>query len=89
MAALIPPRPSVQNEHEFKLLTPEQQASAIHEFQKFWMGTFAPSATGVSGVSFAPLAVISVPANDGDPTVGGKIRPTAAELEGIEDWNKF
>ena len=87
----IPPCPTVRNEHEWKQLSAEQQASAIHEWQKFWMGTFAPSAIGVSGVSFSPLAVVPVSANDNDVTIGGKLRPTKAELEGTEndEWKRY
>lgn len=68
----IPPRPSLQNEHQWEQLSAEQQAAAIHEWQDFWLGCSAPSATGVSGVSFAPLSV-QAPSAPFDSTEGSGI----------------
>jgi hypothetical protein len=52
----IPPKPRVRSEAEFNRLPKDQQAALIHEAEDWWRDT-APSATGVSGVNFAGIAV--------------------------------
>jgi len=79
----IPPRPAARSEHEFKTLSPEMQAQAIFDFQMFWQGS-APSASGVSGVSFAPI-IVNAPSVAFESTEGSGVNCQQIEADAFAD----
>lgn len=87
-----PPRPTVRNEWEWKRLSPEDQARAIHEFEKFWLGRSTPAVAATTS-SGAPLVIPVLPASMGDEspsTANWKgPAPTDEERRSMDDWNKY
>lgn len=84
-SASIPPKPTVSSQHEWNLLSPEQKAAAIAQWQSFWFRP-TPAVAQPSGI---PI-VVPVPATAYE-TESWKQGPAAEERESMrnDDWKRY
>ena len=85
-SASIPPKPTVSSQHEWNLLSPEQKAAAIAQWQSFWFRP-TPAVAQPSGI---PI-VVPAAATDASSGENWKGPITAEQREALRshDWKRY